>query len=128
MIIGIGTDIASISRIERAVERFGDRFVNRVFTEKEVSYCKDKKEQAAHLAARFAAKEAVLKAFGTGLSNGISFKDLEVVGNQGRPGIRLYGKGAALAENIKAGKIHLSLSHDSGFALAFVVIESKNCA
>ena len=124
MIIGIGTDIVSISRIERVVERFGERFIKRVFTDDEYCDCKDKKEQASHLAARFAAKEAVLKALGTGISKGIGFADVEVTREKGeRPKIRLYGKARETAGSLGCKNIHLTLSHEEGFALAFAVIE-----
>lgn len=124
MIIGIGTDITSIQRIEKAVERFGERFIKKVFTEDEASYCKGKKEQAAHLAARFAAKEAILKALGTGISKGIGFKDVEVAREQGRrPEVILNGKAKDVAESLGVKNIHLSISHDSGLAAAFAVIE-----
>ncbi len=124
MIIGIGTDIVSISRIEKTVKRFGDRFINRVFTEVEINACKDKSDQSPHLAARFAAKEAVLKALGTGISQGIGFKDVEVTRESGkRPEIRLHQKAKEIAESLGYKSIHLSLSHDSGLALAFAVLE-----
>lgn len=124
MIIGIGTDIVSVQRIEKAVIRFGERFVRKVFTGEEASYCEGRKEQALHLAGRFAAKEAVLKAFGTGISNGIGFKDVEVIREEGkRPEIRLHGKGKEIAGSLGVSVIHLAISHDGGLALAFVVAE-----
>lgn len=124
MIIGIGTDIVSIPRIEKAVERFGERFINKVFTDKEAIVCKVKKDQASHLAARFAAKEAVLKALGTGISNGIGFKDVEVARVQGkRPEIILHGIGKKVAESLGVKDIHISISHEADIALAFAVIE-----
>lgn len=124
MIIGIGTDIVSIRRIEKAVERFGERFLNKVFTEGETSYCNGKKEKAHYLAGRFAAKEAVLKALGTGISNGIWFKDVEVARVQGkRPEIILHGKGKDMAGSLGVKCIHISISHDGGMALAFAVVE-----
>lgn len=124
MIIGIGTDIVSIPRIEKAVERFGERFINKVFTDKEAIVCRMKKDQASHLAARFAAKEAVLKALGTGISNGIGFKDVEVARVQGkRPEIILHGIGKKVAESLGVKDIHISISHEADIALAFAVIE-----
>jgi holo-[acyl-carrier protein] synthase len=122
MIIGIGTDIVSIPRIERAIERFGERFLNKVFTQEEVATCKEPPQ----LAARFAAKEAALKAIGTGISKGIAFKDIEVRRKSGeRPEVRLHGKGKEVAESLGLKAVHLSLSHDGGFAVAFVVIEGS---
>ena len=124
MIIGIGTDIVNIQRIERAVERFGERFINKVFTDKEAIVCKGKKDPSQHLAARFAAKEAVLKSLGTGISNGIGFKDVEVSRMKGkRPEIILHGKGKEMAESLGVKDIHISISHDGGLAVAFAVIE-----
>lgn len=124
MIIGIGTDIVSIQRIERAVERFGERFINKVFTEGETSYCIGKKEKGPYLAGRFAAKEAVLKALGTGISNGIGLKDVEVARVQGkRPEITLHGKGKETADSLGVKSIHISISHDGGIATAFAVVE-----
>ncbi|MBM2837889.1 MAG: holo-acyl-carrier-protein synthase [Deltaproteobacteria bacterium] len=124
MIIGIGTDIVSIQRIEKAVERFGERFINKVFTDEEANFCKSKKERAPYLAARFAAKEAVLKALGTGISNGIGFKDVEVARVQGkRPEIILHGIGKKVAESLGIKDIHISISHEADIALAFAVIE-----
>lgn len=125
MIIGVGTDVVSIQRIEKAVQRFGERFINKVFTDKEVVACKGKKDAVPYLAARFAAKEAVLKALGTGISNGIGFKDVEVFREHGkRPEIILHGKGKERAGTLGVKNIHLSLSHDAGLAVAFVVVES----
>lgn len=124
MIIGIGTDIVSISRIGRTLERFGERFIKRVFTEEEYYACKDKKEMDGNLAARFAAKEAVLKALGTGISGGIGFADVEVTREKGeRPKILLHGKAKEAAESLGCKGVHLSLSHEGGFAVAFAVIE-----
>lgn len=124
MIIGIGTDIVSIQRIEKAVERFEEKFINKIFTDGEMFYCNGKKEKAPYLAARFAAKESVMKALGTGISKGIGFKDIEVARTQGkRPDIILHGKGKEMAESLGVKDIHLSISHDAGFAVAFVVIE-----
>lgn len=124
MIIGVGTDVVSIQRIEKAVQRFGERFINKVFTDKEAVVCKEGKDPAPHLAARFAAKEAVLKALGTGIINGIGFKDVEVSREHGkRPEIILHGKGKETAKTLGVKNIHLSLSHDAGLAVAFVVVE-----
>lgn len=124
MIIGIGTDIVSIQRVEQAIDRFGERFIKKVFTDGEAGACKNRKEQASFFASRFAAKEAVLKALGTGISRGIHFKDVEVCREIGkRPEVVLHKKAKDAAKSIGAGNIHLSLSHDAGFAVAFAVIE-----
>lgn len=124
MIIGIGVDIVNIQRIEKAVERHGEMFIEKVFTEEEVSALKGEKLMSANLAARFAAKEAVLKALGTGMSNGIGFRDVEVTREKGEsPEITLYGKAKELAESLGVKKVHLTLSHDGGIAVAFTVFE-----
>lgn len=124
MIIGIGTDIVSIQRIEEAVERFGERFINRVFTGEEANVCKGKKEKGPYLAGRFAAKEAVLKAFGTGVSNGIGFKNIGILREPGkRPTVSLHGELKKMAESLGVKDIHISISHDGGIATAFAVVE-----
>lgn len=124
MIIGVGTDVVNISRIEQAVQRFGERFIKKVFTDEEEKACKDKKDRLPFLASRFAAKEAVLKAIGTGISNGIGFKDVEVSREHGkRPEIILHGKGKEMAGALGVKNIHLSITHDAGLAVAFVVVE-----
>jgi len=128
MILGIGTDIVNVDRIARLIERFGDRFLNRIFTDHEL--LKAYSNQAHYvsiLAKRFAAKEAVSKALGTGFRNGLRFKDIEVVSNAlGRPEICLHGQAKICATALANGEVfkaHLSLSDDYPFAQAFVVIE-----
>ena len=124
MILGLGTDIVNISRIESLLEKWRDRFINRVFTRKERDYCMDKKFPSQHFAARFAAKEAFLKALGVGLGYGISMKDIEVTTNSiGNPSIVLHGKAkeACCKRNMK--KIFLSLSHDGEYGIAQVILE-----
>lgn len=124
MIIGIGADIVNIQRIEKAVERHGEMFIDKVFTEEEASAFKAEKLTSARVASSFAAKEAVLKALGTGMSNGIGFRDVEVKREKGEsPEIKLYGKAKELAESLGVKKIHLTLSHDGGIAAAFTLFE-----
>lgn len=124
MIIGIGIDIIETDRMRGAVSRWGERFLNRIFTEDELSYCLQKKYPHTHLAGRFASKEAAMKAFGTGLSRGIAWKDVEVVRNiDGKPDIVLHGKMAELAEISAVKYIHLSISHTNGNAIAQVILE-----
>ena len=119
---GIGTDICDIARIARIIDEQGDRFLKKVFTEKEISYCLPKHSSAECFAARFSAKEAFLKALGTGLRDGLNWKDMEVVKDQlGKPILKTYNK---CAEQIKERKIFLSLSHTADMALAFVIIEN----
>ena len=120
--IGIGCDIIEIERIARAIQN--KHFVERVYTAGEIAYCESRgKQAAASFAARFAAKEAVLKALGTGLRGG-ELKELEVVVDAlGKPELKLYGYHAELAQKLGVKKICLSLSHSQGNALAFVTLE-----
>ena len=120
--IGIGCDIIEIARLAKAIEK--EHFVERVYTEQEIAYCCSRgKQAAASFAARFAAKEAVLKAFGTGLRGG-KLTEIEVVLNElGKPAVKLYGYHKDLAERLGVNKIHLSLSHSQGNAVAFVTME-----
>ena len=114
-----GVDIVEIARIKRAIERWDQRFLHRIYTPGELDYCQGRIES---LAARFAAKEAVMKALGTGKS-GIGWRDIEVVRNEGQaPHVRLHDKAYIHAQRIKAGQISLSLSHSREYAVAFVVM------
>jgi len=116
---GIGTDIVEIERVKQAAERNGDRFLNRVFTSSERSFCDSRRDRFACYAVRFAAKEAVLKAMGTGLA-GSRWTDVEISRNAGSaPAVLLHGATAALAAEKGIGRVLLSLSHDSEKALAF---------
>jgi holo-[acyl-carrier protein] synthase len=125
MIVGTGVDITEVKRIEAAVERFGDRFLNRVFTPAEVSYCMGKTNAAERLAARFAAKEAGMKAIGTGLRHGITWHDVEVVRLPGqRPVLKFSGKAVEFAARLGCKRAHLSLSHTADQAIAHVILES----
>ncbi len=124
MIIGIGIDIVSVSRIKDAEKRWGRRFLDRVFTEREIKYAMLHKSPHSRLAARFAAKEAMTKALGTGFTGGITWKDIEVLNkDSGRPEIILHGKVREIAESMEVREIHLSISHDGDYAVAQVVVE-----
>ena len=124
MIVGTGIDIAEVPRIQQAVDRFGDRFLTRVFTPEEVRYCVSKANTAERLAARFAAKEAGMKALGTGLRGGITWRDFEVVRQPGgRPALHLTGKAAEIAARLGCRRTHLSLSHTAEQAIAHVILE-----
>ncbi|NQT23925.1 holo-ACP synthase [candidate division KSB1 bacterium] len=121
MISGIGIDIVEKQRFRDAVQRWGDRFLSRLFTEAEIILCKGKGDSFGALAVRFAAKEAVLKAIGTGWTNGVSWKDIEILtGENGRPIVHLHG---GVQEIVGKSRVHLSLSHEKGNATAVVVIE-----
>lgn len=126
MIFGIGIDIVAIERFQRFIDNGNSAVIERLFTADERSRCSSRKDTASCLAARFAAKEAFLKALGTGLRDGISWLDMEVSNNSlGRPALTLSGKAAEHYQaNVLAG-IQLSLSHDGGNAIAMVVLESK---
>jgi holo-[acyl-carrier protein] synthase len=124
MIIGTGVDIAEVHRIRESVERFGDRFLHRIFTEGEINYCQRRANRFESYAARFAAKEAGMKALGTGWSHGIRWRDIEVVRPKGqRPTIQFHGEAAAVAARIGAKNIALSVTHTSEHALAHVILE-----
>ncbi|HLP15440.1 MAG TPA: holo-ACP synthase [Bacteroidota bacterium] len=122
MIAGIGVDIVEIDRIASALERYGDAFASKLFTEQEISYCRAKALPAQHFAARFAAKEAFSKAIATGWSGTFHWKDVEVVNDEfGKPCVNVYGD---TARRIGSAAVSLSLSHTGTNAVAFVVIES----
>jgi holo-[acyl-carrier protein] synthase len=124
VIVAIGTDVVEISRIEHALARHGERFERRVFTEAERAYSLRRRPSAPHFAARFAAKEAAMKALGTGWKKGVRFVDIEVErAPGGPPAIRLHGRSAEIAKAKGIGRLHLSLTHDAGLAFAFVVAE-----
>src|SRR5215471_5837674 len=126
MIVGTGVDIAEVARIEAAVKRFGDRFLKRVFTAEEVRYCLGRPNMAERLAARFAAKEAGMKAIGTGLRHGVTWQDVEVVRFPGqRPQLRFSGKAAEFAARLGCKRTHLSLSHTAEQAIAHVILEAE---
>ena len=114
----VGVDIVEIHRIARVVERWGDRFLMRVYTPQEVSYCRGRTER---LAARFAAKEAVMKALGTGI-RGVSWKEIEVTRDRGQPPqVLLHGRAHARARHLGITQLALSLSHSQEYAVASVV-------
>ncbi len=117
----IGVDMAEIDRIAQTIARHGERFVKRIFTAAEIAYCAPK-AGAESFAARFAAKEAVFKAVGTGLRDGMCWHDVAVVNSPlGKPELRLSGK---TAEMLAGRKVHLSISHSGNFAIAMVVVEA----
>jgi holo-[acyl-carrier protein] synthase len=124
MIVGTGVDITEVARIRAAVDRFGERFLKRVFTPDEVRYCTSKVNVAERLAARFAAKEAGMKAIGTGLRQGVTWQDVEVVRMPGqRPQLRFHGRAAEIASAMGCKRTHLSLSHTKEQAVAYVILE-----
>ena len=121
---GIGIDVVQVERLVRALERFGERFERRLFTEGELAYCRTHRDPLPHLAVRFAAKEAAFKAIGTGLSGGVGWKCAEVIQPGGRqPQLALHDAARARFEALGATTAHVSLTHDGGLAIACVVIE-----
>jgi holo-[acyl-carrier protein] synthase len=129
MVIGIGTDLTEIGRVERSIERFGERFLERVFTLEERAYCRRKKSAAESFAARFAAKEAAAKALGTGISRGVSWQEFEVRRQpRERPTLHLMGRAAELAADLGVERISLSLTHSRELAMAVVVMEGTELA
>jgi holo-[acyl-carrier protein] synthase len=123
MILGIGTDIVDIERFETACRR-RPRILDRIFTPGEREHCEKKKDPYPSLAVRFAAKEACMKALGTGWGQGVGFRDIEVAGGTDEPPqLGLHGEAKARLAAAGGTNAHLSLSHDRGLALAFVIIE-----
>jgi len=125
MILGTGIDIIEVARIAASLEKFGDRFLNRILVADEIAYCRAHKNPAPFLAARFAAKEAVSKAFGTGIGTQLGWLDIEVRKKEsGEPNVVLHSKGAELFAARGAKKIHISLTHTEIYAAATAILES----
>jgi len=126
MIRGVGIDLLETSRMAAALDEHGERFERRIFTELELSQCERRKDRVQALAARFAAKEACLKALGTGWSEGLSFRQVEVVrAENGKPGLRLHHAAAERAAALGVTAVHVSLTHQPGTAGAVVVLEAE---
>ena len=126
MILGVGTDICSVARMQRMADKYGGRFLDRVFSPDEQAACRRKAGSAERLAARFAAKEATMKALGTGWACGVRFIDIQVTNEfGGRPVVTLVGTAHEYACNMGVSRIHISLSHERDQAIAFVVLEGE---
>jgi holo-[acyl-carrier protein] synthase len=124
MILGIGIDLIEVERIRLSYERFGERFLRRILLPSEISYCLSHSCPAPHLAARFAAKEAVSKAFGTGIGSELGWQEIEVQRlDSGQPIVQLHGTGSALFKRRGATALHLSVSHTALNATAIAVLE-----
>ena len=121
-IIGIGIDATDIDRIEAAVARYGDRFLQRVFTEGEIAYATRRRNPAPSLAGRFAAKEAAMKALGTGHSQGVLWRDIEVVREGGPPQLRFHGGARRRFERLNASGSVLTITHSQTLAIAQVML------
>ena len=126
MIVGTGIDIAEVDRITQSIARFGRRFIERVFTADEIRYCESKANKAERYAARFAAKEAGMKAIGTGWTRGVTWRDVEVRRLPGgRPTLAYHGKAAEIFGKLGGVRAHLSITHTEQMAMAFVILESE---
>jgi holo-[acyl-carrier protein] synthase len=124
MIVGIGIDIIEIRRLRGALERHGDRFIRRIFTAGEQEYCRGHRDPAPYFAARFAAKEALFKALGTGWAGGVTWLDAEVCrDDRGAPRLALSGKAHEISGALGTQAIHLSLSHAEESSVAMVILE-----
>ena len=124
MILGIGIDIIEIGRIRDSHQKYGDRFIERILLPAEIDYCLQQKDPAPSLAARFAAKEAIAKAFGTGISAELGWHDMEVARHDtGAPHVVLHGKGKELFEARGGDSVHISLSHTAHLATAMAILE-----
>lgn len=124
MIVGSGIDLIEIARIQHSLDRYGERFLDKVFTAGEQAYCLRKRNAAESLAARFAAKEAAAKALGTGISHGVTWREIEVVREPGgRPSIAFSGRAREIAERLRVRHAALSLTHTADLAMASVVLE-----
>ncbi len=124
MIHGTGVDIIEISRIKHSMQKYCGKFEERVFTTKEIDYCRSKADPSKHFAARFAAKEAVLKSLGTGMAQGIAWKDMEILNREsGQPVLHLTGRGRHIFDALNLKDIHISITHDKSYALAQAIAE-----
>jgi holo-[acyl-carrier protein] synthase len=124
MILGTGIDIIEVKRIAASYEKFGERFVNRILLPDEIAYCRSHKDPAPFLAARFAAKEAISKAFGTGIGAALSWQDMEIRRKEsGEPYVVLHGKGEELFKARKAKRLLVSLSHTQNYAAVTAILE-----
>ena len=125
MIVGTGIDITEVPRIREAIERHGERFLQRIFTEGEIQYCESKANRIERYAARFAAKEAGMKAIGTGWRRGGRWQDFEVANlPSGKPTLRFHGQAARFADELGVRHVALSLTHTAELGLAHVILES----
>jgi holo-[acyl-carrier protein] synthase len=125
MIVGSGVDLAEVDRIQAACERFGRRFIERVFTPAEIAYVERKRNRFERYAGRFAAKEAGMKAIGTGWRKGVRWQDFEVANlPSGKPTLKFHGVAAAFAERLGVKNVALSITHTKATGMAFVVLES----
>ena len=121
-IVGIGIDATDLPRVAEILERYGDRFLRRVFTDGEIAYCTRRRNPVPHLAGRFAVKEAAMKALGTGQSRGVLWKDIEVVRAGGPPRLKLHGGAASRAQEMGVKESLVTITHSEALAFAQVVL------
>ena len=121
-IVGLGMDATEVARIAETLERYGDRFLRRVFTDEEIAYCMRRKHPAPHLAGRFAAKEAGMKAIGTGHAFGVLWRDLEVIRRGGPPQLQFHHAAGEHFARLGATRAHLTITHTDTLALAHVIL------
>jgi holo-[acyl-carrier protein] synthase len=127
MLVGTGIDLTEIPRIQKSMDRFGSRFLDRIFTPRERAYCQQKRNAAESFAARFAAKEAAAKALGTGISHGVNWLEIEVTREpSGRPGLKFHGRAAEIAARLGVTNAVLSLTHTGLLAMASVALENTS--
>jgi holo-[acyl-carrier protein] synthase len=125
MILGTGIDLIEVERIRSSHEKFGERFLKRILRPGEIDYCLLHRDPSPHLAARFAAKEAISKAFGTGISGELGWQDMEICRKEtGEPYVVLHGAGQRLFESRAAARLHLSISHTQHYASAIAILEA----
>jgi holo-[acyl-carrier protein] synthase len=125
VIVGLGTDLAEVDRIQAAIERHGRRFIDRIFTAAEIAYVERKANRFERYAARFAAKEAGMKAIGTGWRKGVRWQDFEVTNlPSGRPTLQFHGVAATVADSLGVRNVALSLTHTAQQAMAIVILET----
>ena len=124
MIVGTGVDLAEVPRIRASIERFGDKFIRRIFTPAEIAYVERKANRYERYAARFAAKEAAMKAIGTGWRRGVTWQDFEVTNlPTGKPTLRMQGAAALVADRLRVRNVSLSLTHTAELGMAHVILE-----
>jgi len=125
LIVGIGTDIFEVKRMKERLQK-QPSFIDGIYTNQEINYCNQHKFKEQHYAARYAAKEAFLKALGTGWRNGITFQEIEIMNDDlGKPEIHLHGKAKEYMDELKNNTVHVSLSHSKEYAIAFVIINNN---
>jgi len=126
MIVGSGIDIIEVERMRKTISRWGDRLLRRLFTDKEIDYSKKRMDSAQHLAARFCAKEALIKATGGGWEKGMRWTDVEILNDKnGKPEVRIYGPARRLLSKARVSKVMVSMSHTRDYAVASAILEGK---